>query len=528
MEIEAHDELGFKDNSYNDSQSISPPLNGDSTPSFLSNFIEKSSVYAASQIGQAKTKPCRVFWLMVLLICLCGCIYEANSFLTVFFEYPVLTDLEVKNGGNLEFPAVTVCNLNRIKKEKEKCVYEDKPWFECFQPRIAIVSLNQPVIFSERKIHTSTSNVTTKRDKKYKLKSQEFLNHYTSLDTDSQYCYGYKLNELVRQCSFNSNPCYASNFSSFQSIQYGNCFTINRKTLERKNIFKVKKVGPDTGLELVLNVMLNSYLSITPSAGVRVIIHNPNENPKPVEEGFNISPGYETQVSLTKTSVKRLPAPYRDRCVEYKVTDNDDRTSGSQYSCVQECMQQTSQVLCGCVDPFLVASRNMTLCNLKNKTQMACLDEILDGLTKGGLTCECPLPCLSTTYNLKISTTLLKYIDVNANSFKSFEDTLCNRSKMKTNLNENQNHLSQILFRKRRSYKNTEIGSMVKLKIFYGSLDHTLYVQKATYSDSEFFAHLGGNFSLWLGLSLVALFEYAEFIIFLPHIFVQKRKTSTK
>ncbi|GFQ83307.1 acid-sensing ion channel 5 [Trichonephila clavata] len=392
MEIEAHDEPRFEDNYYGDSQRISPTLNGDTIPNnFLSNFIEKSSVYAVSRAGQAKTKPRRVFWLMVLLTCLCGCIYEANSFLTVFFEYPVLTDLEVKNEGNLEFPAITVCNLNRIKQENENCVYEDKHWFDCFYPSIVFTPNFETFIFSERKTYTSISNETTKRDRKYKLQSQEFLNHYTSLDTDSQYCYGYQLNELVKQCSFNSYPCYASNFSSFKSIQYGNCFTINRKTLERKITFKVKKVGPDTGLELVLNVMLNSYLNITPSAGVRVVIHSPNENPDPIEEGINISPGYKTHVSLTKTSVKRLPAPYRDRCVEYKVTDNDDSTTGSQYSCVQECMQQTSQELCGCVDPFLVASRNMTLCNLKNKTEMSCLDEMLDGLSKGGLPCECPL-----------------------------------------------------------------------------------------------------------------------------------------
>ncbi|GFT98572.1 amiloride-sensitive sodium channel subunit alpha, partial [Nephila pilipes] len=245
------------------------------------------------------------------------------------------------------------------------------------------------------------------------LLSQNFLNHYTNLDADSRYCYGYNLYDLVSQCSFNSSPCHDNTFSSFQSIQYGNCFTFNRNTFEGKSAFRVNKAGDDTGLELVLDVMLYSYLNITASAGVRVTVHSPDENPNPVEEGFNIIPGYETQVSVTKTSVQRLPAPYRDRCRDYKTDNDSDNAIGSQFSCVRECMQQISQQLCGCVDPFLLASDLMILCDLKNKTQMSCLDNMLEIINKKGLPCECPLPCMSTTYDLKISTTLLKSIDIN-------------------------------------------------------------------------------------------------------------------
>ncbi|GFT88060.1 FMRFamide-activated amiloride-sensitive sodium channel [Nephila pilipes] len=184
----------FEHNFCSDYQGEKATLKKDTNPNnFLSNFIGNSSVYAVSQVGQEKTKPRKIFWLLALLTCLCGCVYEMKSFLSVFLEYPVLIDLEVRNEGNLKFPAVTVCNLNRIKQRNEDCVYEDRPWLKCFQPSVKMIPYNNPVIFSERKTHTSISNATTKLLKKFKLVSQNFLNHYTNLDADSRYCYGYTL-----------------------------------------------------------------------------------------------------------------------------------------------------------------------------------------------------------------------------------------------------------------------------------------------------------------------------------------------
>ncbi|GIY11223.1 acid-sensing ion channel 4 [Caerostris extrusa] len=58
----------------------------------------------------------------------------------------------------------------------------------------------------------------------------------------------------------------------------------------------------------------------------------------------------------------------------------------------------------------------------------------------------------------------------------------------------------------KRSHKG-QTESKAKLKIFYESLDHTTYTQRAMFSDSELYAHLGGHLGLWLGLSCIALFE---------------------
>lgn len=303
-----------------------------------------SSIHAVSQVDQANTKVCKGFWFLILVLCIFSCIFQVNNFLSIYFQFPVLIDVEIKNNRSLDFPAVTVCNLNRMKRYHVDCVNKEFKWAECDGIKVKVKTR---ILISERKKYTSISNSTPVQEKNYKLKSQEFFNHYTKIDVSSRKCYGHRLHELVKKCSFNSVTCNHEDFTYFNSMQYGNCFTFNKKLQRDQNPIEVHKIGSNSGLELDINLRTESYLSTTSAAGSRVVIHNPEVDPNPGEHGINISPGYETQVSMFKTSVQRLPPPYRDRCKEYESFDTNE-TSTSQLDCIRICMQQTSMSVWMC------------------------------------------------------------------------------------------------------------------------------------------------------------------------------------
>ncbi|GIY89696.1 FMRFamide-activated amiloride-sensitive sodium channel [Caerostris extrusa] len=157
-----------------------------------------------------------------------------------------------------------------------------------------------------------------------------------------------------------------------------------KKVATDENILQVHKTGPNIGLEMDLDTLIYSYLDITSSAGIRVVVHSPYEDPNPSENGFNISPG--------------------DRCVEYKATNASDLASACQFSCIRECIQQTSQEICGLRGSF---HSSRLPGNLKSNTQMSCLDDVLEHMDESGLPCECPFPCMSTAYDFKMSTSAL-------------------------------------------------------------------------------------------------------------------------
>ncbi|XP_055938163.1 degenerin-like protein asic-1 [Argiope bruennichi] len=485
--------------------------------SFCDILSDNSSIQAVSRLAKAGTKTRKYFWLVAFVVCLCGCAYEVNSFLSIFFQYPVLIDVEVRNNEILKFPAVTVCNLNRMKQSYVSCVNAKKSWFECMIDQYFPVFPRSSIILTERRFMASISKTPTRFEEAYKKKSRKFLDSYVNLDEIDRKCYGYSLHELVKNCTFNSAICVASDFSYFQSKQYGNCFTFSKET-------EVNKIGPDFGLELDLDVQLQTYMDITQNAGLRIVIHDPDEDPNPLEDGINISPGYETEISLTKISSQRLPAPYRDRCKVYKATNDSYNPDGSQFNCINQCMQRTNFEKCGCVNPFLSTNLETSRCYLNNSSQMSCLDDVLEYLGKKGLPCECPLPCMSSSYNLRISASLLQTTSVNWNgsSLDQEEDPDCDISRF-MDIDSIYFEMSSVSQRKRNSDTNAELETRAKLKVFYGSLDHKIFSQKAMFADSELFGHLGGHLGLWLGLSLVALFECVEYLLLLSN-FVVKRK----
>lgn len=353
-------------------------------------MIGKSSVHALSQLGQAKPGYCRVFWFIVLVALVCGCVFEVNSFFSIFFQYPVLIDVKVQNRKYLEFPAVTLCNLNRIQSYYVRELFRLSVEHErCF------LSEHKYCFLSESRNISKVSNTTSELEKRYKTHAKDILSRYTKLDNESRKFYGHILLNMVRKCSFNFVTCDHKDFAYFYNKQYGNCYTFNKNTQNGRGLRTVKKIGPESGLELELNVELNSYADITSSTGVKVIIHSPQEDPNPLESGINIISGHESHLSMVKTSFHRLPPPYRDLCRHYP--------SGGQLSCFRDCMQRANMQMCGCDDPLMPDFQNVVHCNLMNETQMYCLYRVLEAMETDAVVCDCPLSCFSTEYDLQVT-----------------------------------------------------------------------------------------------------------------------------
>ncbi|GIY16708.1 degenerin mec-10 [Caerostris darwini] len=179
----------------------------------------------------------------------------------------------------------------------------------------------------------------------------------------------------------------------YWNFRYGNCYTIN------DNKQMLASAGSSKGLELILNVEPEEYVSISHTIGLRIVIHNPMDNADPEGNGINIFPGYETDISLSQTIIRRLPAPYKDKCVSYA----DNAFQQSQTQCMQHCIQEYNYKQCGCVEPSLPSKLNVKRCTVKNTTELCCLDAVINNLAIHGVDCNCPFPCLTTYYNERLT-----------------------------------------------------------------------------------------------------------------------------
>lgn len=455
-------------------------------------LLKKSSIYAVSQVGHAESPYRKILWVIVLAAGLFGCGYEIYRFLVLYFQYPVVVNLQVENERSLEFPAVTICNLNRMRKKYEICLERDTFTTNC--------SLSQgddasDIAISERINKASClgdSNVVTDINFRNRI---AFTAKYSQLDLSSRQRFGHQFKDLIRSCSFNGEPCTWDYFSYFQSLKYGNCYSFNRFSIEGDIVLKTSSVGVMSGLELTLNFDPENYLPVTSSVGARIIIHDPRDDPSPEEEGMNISPGFETTLAMKQRSVSRLPAPYKDHCVHY---GEDKAVRGNNRNeCVKFCIQEDNYARCSCTDPALPSFKKYRHCNMTDTNETCCLNSAFNHMAIDGLPCNCPLPCFSTAYDVRLSTALWP-------SESNYLDSFCDECSSEKQSAKEDKQFFQDLRQKE-----------ARLKIYYSSLERTIYEQKAMFQDSELYSHLGGQLGLWLGLSIVAGFELVENMIYI-------------
>ncbi|CAL1279211.1 unnamed protein product [Larinioides sclopetarius] len=214
-------------------------------------------------------------------------------------------------------------------------------------------------------------------------------------------------------------------------------------------------------------------------------------------------------------------------------------------------MQRANVRQCGCVDPFLPSEDSSNLCDIQNQTLVCCLDEVMKSLSKDDPPCPCPLPCESTRYEMTISTALwparsfykvfMKTEDVptpnpceNATrkkekgdssdqeeSWSSSEGLPMPRRPMTSHRAKSTNCTDRCIDEEEQEYL-TKKSRIAKLKVFYQTLEKSFYKQEPMFQESELFSQLGGQMGLWLGISLVALFECIENISHILHYCIKR------
>ncbi|GFY37025.1 FMRFamide-activated amiloride-sensitive sodium channel [Trichonephila inaurata madagascariensis] len=440
-----------------------------------SSFFKKSSIYALNQIGNSNTTRRKVFWAFILIGGLVGCCSQVYRYLSAYYEYPVVINIDSKNLFRQKFPGVTVCNLNNIRRDYYDCVLRKLDRDSCSSSTVPVPeSLREAVTWDTPFCFEENDDTTLSEEF---LERIQFQSLYLSLDNTSRFHYGHQSEDFIISCSFNGEECSHSDFSLYLDDMYGNCFTFN-KANSSKPPLKTSFVGPNSGLMLELDVKSDEYIWLTKSVGARVVIHDPYQKPTPQDQGINVSPGFETTLGLSKVVMKRLPYPYKDNCKDYEKGD-------SKRQCDSVCSQKKISKFCNCSIPYGILETDR-FCNYDNVTELCC---VYQGQKDYGvdITCKCPLECESVSFDLKISSGVWPAKVENLDS----------------------------VYRKQTIEAVRE--NMIKVRIYFDTLEQLTYEQKAMFEDSEVLSQVGGQMGLWLGLSLAAMFECLENIVLLWH-----------
>ncbi|CAL1260763.1 unnamed protein product [Larinioides sclopetarius] len=227
-----------------------------------------------------------------------------------------------------------------------------------------------------------------------------------------------------------------------------NCFTVESLWgLPEVRVQKMPLIGK---ISLLLKPQPENYLMYFDLVRVHILIHESHSLVNPFLEGIPLQAGKSYNVFVEQRVTQRLPAPYQTNCTDYLKISKKNGGYGplTGKACAEECKMENMLKTKGCVAQSINYPGNYTIC----------ADEGIhpsdDVITKCSL--QCKAAC-----NVEKTSTVSKYKDL-------------------------------------------------YLNFVFNRLEVEKVVHKPRYESVEMFSYIGGYMGMWLGLSLVAIFDFAE------------------
>ena len=279
-------------------------------------FVVNTTVHGLRYVYESPSRICRILWLILLLTAIAFHLFFAQQSFAKYFSNPVNTEVTeiIPADGELKFPAVTICNLNRFVKRKINMPESEVDFYNlglnlsaceaikkvnkdmtcgqgllcAFESFGAFVAKNCNETIKSRII--SVLNTT----KEPSFNPEEFLS-----------VYGHDFREmLLHYCRFAEvETCSLVDFYSLL-VQRGRCFTFNSGRNGTK-VRRTRRTGTSGGLSVFLDTQVHENTIGEFSHGLRVIVHEQGTFVN-LERGFNVFPGSHTLVRVTATKVSLI------------------------------------------------------------------------------------------------------------------------------------------------------------------------------------------------------------------------------
>ena len=330
-------------------------------------YMKTGGIRAFRHIFLGKSKVRRFLWLLLFLAAIGGCTYAITDRVLYLVSKPTATTVSVDMGTKLSFPAVTVCNMNLIKKS----YLQEKGLLDAFFDTIENGTVDKPL----------------------PLNYSDF-DFYDLLQEGKQ-------EKFILGCEYMGQKCSETTTTY---TQLGLCYTFNSGR-NNSQILTVDGTGDSHGLKLVLNISREEYLG-TPyqDVGVKIAIHHQGEPGEPENTGIAVPPGRTAFIGLRQTTTTDKSS--RHLCKPVDDTEDLNFLRGENYSvsaCLLDCFFKNIAKTCNCIEAKLwnssaIENRSLPDCGTN---KIRCL--LKQYYSPPHCNLACPIACDYTTYTTSIS-----------------------------------------------------------------------------------------------------------------------------
>ncbi|XP_030849329.1 acid-sensing ion channel 1B-like isoform X1 [Strongylocentrotus purpuratus] len=406
----------------------------------------------------------RMGWLCILTLALTAFISLTAERAIYYSTFPLSVDISSNvTADGLTFPKVIICNFNSFVKSKTQA---------------------RPAMDKLLRIYENThynSNETI-------LLTQEELTHLRNVNTTQMFEeLKHQKEDMFIRVVFAGVPVSLDDIIPVATT-FGRCYQINDGQNGRQ-LLNSSVAGVSFGLSLILNTEQDEYYYNTylkDSAGFSIQLLDQDETSDLHVRGFQVGPGTSADVSITAKQQNYAKPPYGG-CGERKLQYFDKY---SRIKCLLECMTHTVIEACGCRSPALPG--NASVCD--PITIGTCANAVFEEITSThhAELCQCPMNCEERDFPVSVSTA--KY-----------------PSAFRAGLLEK--YISEGLL-DNISFKSANLSvieqNFVAVNIYFSDISTTVVTHRPAYTVSSFIADIGGSLGLFLGGSLLTIYEILD------------------
>ncbi|RUS74945.1 hypothetical protein EGW08_017300 [Elysia chlorotica] len=427
----------------------------------LGEFGQSTSMHGLSHATGDKLLWRRLLWAVLVICFSIWATYNVTQIISDFRQNPVITSVSSEYQGKVTFPAVTICNLNRIRQS-------------------VVPQLVEGLVYVYLSLGAGVDQINT------------YINLVMrNYPADYQREIGHQIDRMLIG-------------STLPHLRIPPPAPPPPRSL--------KQAGPQHGLSLELDIEYEEYLTSSPAAGVKIIVHENAEVPFPEDGGVVARTGAHTNIGIRKTHIKRLPQPHGD-CIKQVDSTNTNKNlfsekgfSYSLHACLKSCFQESVYKECSCCDPSYpcisdalqlstgipASSGVIQYCNVTAPDTGLCVGSVAERFADNSLGCSqiCPPSCEESTYSTTVSSGKWP-------TDRYFATVLHNQGVS--------DHIVELM--QRAEY------SLLKLSVYFDSLIVEKVESQPAYSWNRLLGEIGGQLGLLLGFSILTAVEIIELLL---------------
>ncbi|KAK2516436.1 Asic1 [Columba guinea] len=400
----------------------------------------------------------QALWAVAFLLSLSVFLYQVADRIVYYLEYHHVTLLSEEESPEMTFPAVTFCNINRVRVSQLS--HEDLLYLA-------------PLVDYEPGMELGFSPAQpSPGDEDEPLNLYGFFNRTC-----------HQLEDMLLSCSYRGERCGPGDFAAVFT-RYGKCYTFNAGQDGKPRLITMKG-GTGNGLEIMLDIQQDEYLPVwgetdetSFEAGIKVQIHSQDEPPLIDQLGFGVAPGFQTFVSCQEQRLIYLPPPWGD--CKATAGDSEFYDTYSITACRIDC--ETRYLVENCNCRMVHMPGDAPYCTPEQYKE--CADPALDFLVeKDNEYCVCEMPCNVTRYAKELS-----MVKIPSKASAKY---------LAKKYNKSEQYIGE---------------NILVLDIFFEALNYETIEQKKAYEVAGLLGDIGGQMGLFIGASILTvleLFDYA-------------------